>query len=81
MKIISKKIIKEEQVESQISKEIKIHNSLKSLNIVGFYGFFSDEDSFYILLEYATEGCLLSKFKGRSRLEEEEIKPIVKGIS
>ena len=48
--------------------------------MIEFYGFFQDEKSLYFLLEYASEGCLLSKFKGRNRLEEEEIKPIVKGI-
>lgn len=54
LKIIDKNVVREEKVESQIAKELRIHSKLKSLNIISFYGFFDDEKYFYILLEYAT---------------------------
>lgn len=79
--MIDKKVIKEEKLETQIAKEIRIHNCMKHLNIINFYGFFDDTDYLYILLEYACEGSLYSKLNGRNRLEEEEIRPIVKQVT
>ena len=54
---------------------------MKHLNIINFYGFFDDADYLYILLEFASEGSLYSKLNGRNRLEEKEIKPIVKQVT
>lgn len=80
MKVIDKELIREEGMESQIAKELKIHANLKSLNIIEFYGYFDDADKFYILIEYATEGSVFNRLKGHSRLEEEVVQPIVRGL-
>jgi serine/threonine protein kinase len=56
MKTIKKSFVKEENVVHQISREIRIHLSLKHLNIIGFYGFFDDAENVYLLIEYATGG-------------------------
>lgn len=69
MKVIDKAVIREEKLERQIAKEIRIHASLKGMNIIEFYGFFDDADHFYILLEFATEGSVFNRLKGTSRLE------------
>jgi serine/threonine protein kinase len=43
MKIIKKSVVREEKVEHQVAKEIRIHNALKHVNIIGFYGYFHTE--------------------------------------
>jgi len=63
MKIIKKSFVKEENVIHQISREIRIHLSLKHLNIIGFYGFFDDNENVYLLIEYATGGELYQRLK------------------
>lgn len=80
MKVIDKGVIREENMEQQIAREIRIHSTLRNLNIVEFYGFFDDADKFYILLEYATDGSVFSRLKGRTRLEEHVIQPIARGL-
>lgn len=49
MKIIKKSVVREEKVEHQVAKEIRIHNTLKHVNIISFYGYFHDQEHFYIL--------------------------------
>lgn len=50
------------------------------MNVIEFYGFFHDENNFYILIEYATEGSVYNRLKGHSRLEEEIVQPIARGL-
>ena len=50
MKVISKEVIREEKVVESIVKEIKIHQYLRHLNIIHFYGFFDDKENLYILI-------------------------------
>ena len=61
-----------------MAKELRIHNSLKHMNIIDFYGFFNSEENFYILTEYANGGQVYSLLKRQFRLSEEEVSPIVK---
>ena len=78
MKMIDKAVIREEKMEHQIAKELKIHANLKCMNVIEFYGFFDEGEKFYILLEYATEGSVYGRLKGNSRLEEDIVQPIAK---
>jgi serine/threonine protein kinase len=50
MKIIKKSTIKEEKVEEQLVRELKIQFYLHNKNIVALYGFFQDTESVYLLL-------------------------------
>ena len=68
-------------MQNQLIREIKIHQQLQCVNIVNFYGFFDDEQFFYILIEYAVDGAIYSMLKNRNRLEESEIVGVIKGIS
>lgn len=43
---------------SQMKKEIEIHYRLRHPNIVRLYGYFYDEKSVYVVLEYAPYGNL-----------------------
>lgn len=78
LKIISKAVVREEKVVHQVAKEIRIHNSLEHQNVINFYGFFDDRESFYIVTEYATQGHLFGQLKKHHRLEERDVKKYVK---
>lgn len=45
-------------MEGQLIQEIKIQMYSNHPNILKMYGFFSDENKIYLLLELATNGCL-----------------------
>jgi aurora kinase len=78
MKIIKKSVVREERVEHQVAKEIRIHNALKHINIIAFYGYFHDEENFFILSEFATGGQVYSLLRKSHRLPENEVASIVK---
>ena len=44
--------------ESRIVNELRIHSSLNHENVIGFYGYFQDEENLYFVLELASEGNL-----------------------
>lgn len=50
-KIVSKKLVMKQNQRDKMTQEIKIHQSLKHKNIVGFYNFFEDDCNIYIVLE------------------------------
>lgn len=50
-KIVSKKMINQQFQKDKMMQEIKIHQSLKHKNIVGFHYFFDDPINIYILLD------------------------------
>ena len=50
LKIIPKTVIKEEKVEDQLVREIKIQSYLRNKNLVALYGFFSDYSNVYLLM-------------------------------
>ena len=58
MKVISKKDLKESQMENQLLFEIKIQTFLNHPNTLKMYGCFSDSKNVYLLLELASSGCL-----------------------
>jgi serine/threonine protein kinase len=60
-----------------VAKEIRIHNCLKHKNVINFYGFFDDKESFYIVTEYATQGHLYGQLKKHHRLEEPDVKKYI----
>ena len=50
LKVISKALIKEENIEEPFLREIKIQFYLNHPNIVKLYGFFHDEESIYLIM-------------------------------
>ncbi len=58
IKMVSKKEVKEADMEKQLIQEIKIQLFCKHPNVLELYGCFSDESRVYLLLELATGGCL-----------------------
>ena len=49
-------------------------------NIVKLYGFFHDEDNFYMMLEYCSGGHLLKLMKQRIQFEEHEMLDILSHV-
>ena len=47
----------------QIKNEVKIQSYLDHPNILKMYGFFHDEEQFYLILEYAPHGELYIELK------------------
>ena len=63
LKVIKKKTIKDSKMANQIKNEIKIQSCLSHPNVLKLYGFFQDEEQFYLILEYAPSGELYKKLK------------------
>ena len=63
LKVIKKKTIKDSKMANQIKNEIKIQSCLSHPNVLKLYGFFQDDEQFYLILEYAPSGELYKKLK------------------
>lgn len=63
IKVIRKKMIKDSKMAEQIKNEVKIQSYLDHPNILKMYGFFHDEEQFYLILEYAPNGELYEELK------------------
>ncbi len=63
LKVMCKNTLTKAKCETNVLKELKIHQKCSHPNIVGFYGFFYDETSIYYILEYCPNGNLYSLIK------------------
>ena len=63
LKVVKKKTIKDSKMANQIKNELKIQSCLSHPNVLRLYGFFQDEEQFYLILEYAPHGELYKKMK------------------
>jgi len=50
-KIVSKRLMTKHNQKEKLTQEIAIHRSLNHKNVVGFHGFFEDNQNVYIVLE------------------------------
>lgn len=50
MKIIEKDLVRRENVEHQIIREMKIAQYVTHTNLTNLYGYFNDEQNVYLLL-------------------------------
>ena len=68
----------------QFIQEVKIQLFLNHPKLVKIYGYFSDEEHFYMLVEYMEEGSLYSLMKKVKKFEEtaavEKVYEICQGI-
>ena len=58
LKVINKEQITEEAGLEIIKREIEIHMNLDHENIIRLYEFLEDEESVYLILEYAAHGSM-----------------------
>lgn len=63
LKVLRKAEINRLNAEKLIVREIKVHSFLDHKNIIKLYGFFHDDHSIYLILEYAPDGELYQELK------------------
>uniref|UniRef100_A0A6B2LAT4 Aurora kinase n=1 Tax=Arcella intermedia TaxID=1963864 RepID=A0A6B2LAT4_9EUKA len=71
LKIIYKAVLAELGAEKSLRSEIEINAHLNHKNLIRIYGYFSDEERIYLVLEYAMNGDLLNEVQ-LCRLDERQ---------
>ncbi len=79
MKIIPKSSILQENLQLQLSREIKLHSSLHHPNICQLYGYSWDQSNIYLLLELCADGELFKILK--HQLNEKETIYLIKQLT
>lgn len=83
-KIVPKALILKPHQREKMTSEIAIHKSLLHPNIVGFQGFFEDEDFVFVVLELCRRRSLLELHKRRKAVTEPEARyymlQLLKGV-
>ena len=62
-KIVSKKLLVKANQKEKMTQEINIHRSVSHKHIVGFHGFFEDDDFVYVVLELCHKRSLMELHK------------------
>lgn len=70
IKVISKKELREAEMEAQLVQEIKVQMYCNHPNVLRLYGFFHDHNKIYLLLELATHGCLFKEIRQKAYFDE-----------
>uniref|UniRef100_A0A3P8ULK4 Serine/threonine-protein kinase PLK n=1 Tax=Cynoglossus semilaevis TaxID=244447 RepID=A0A3P8ULK4_CYNSE len=71
-KIVPKSLIMKQHQREKMTSEIAIHKSLNHPNVVGFHGFFEDDDFVFVVLEICRRRSLLELHKRRKAVTEPE---------
>ncbi|KAM9391215.1 serine/threonine-protein kinase PLK1 [Salvelinus alpinus] len=71
-KVVPKSMILKPHQREKMSSEIAIHKSLDNPHIVGFHGFFEDDDFVFVVLEICRRRSLLELHKRRKAITEPE---------
>uniref|UniRef100_A0A1B6CVI3 polo kinase n=1 Tax=Clastoptera arizonana TaxID=38151 RepID=A0A1B6CVI3_9HEMI len=80
LKIVSKKLLTKSNQKEKMVQEISIHKSLSHQHIVGFHGFFDDEDFVYVILELCRKRSMMELHRRRKTLTEPETRYFMKQI-
>ncbi|XP_013871315.1 serine/threonine-protein kinase PLK1 [Austrofundulus limnaeus] len=83
-KIVPKALILKQHQREKMTSEIAIHKSLSHANVVGFHGFFEDDDFVFVVLEICRRRSLLELHKRRKAVTEPEARyymtQLLKGV-
>uniref|UniRef100_A0A1A8FIC4 Serine/threonine-protein kinase PLK n=1 Tax=Nothobranchius korthausae TaxID=1143690 RepID=A0A1A8FIC4_9TELE len=83
-KIVAKYLLQKQHQREKMTSEIAIHKSLDHANIVGFHGFFEDDDYVFVVLEICRRRSLLELHKRRKAVTEPEARyymaQLLKGV-
>ncbi|XP_024859111.1 serine/threonine-protein kinase PLK1 isoform X2 [Kryptolebias marmoratus] len=83
-KIVPKALILKQHQREKMTSEIAIHKSLNHPNVVGFNGFFEDDDFVFVVLEICRRRSLLELHKRRKAVTEPEARyymtQLLKGV-
>lgn len=80
LKAINISKIAEHDFFNQTKSEIEIHYRLRHPNILRLFGYFYDDQSVYVVLEYAPYGNLYQKIKRERNLSEDLARSILKQL-
>ena len=80
LKIIEKKLLREEEITEQFIRELKIQSYLNHPNIIKMYGYFDDPTHIYLLLELATGGQLFKQLKKLQSMPEPKVAAIMRQV-
>lgn len=80
LKVIDIAKIAEHDFFTQTKSEIEIHHRLRHPNILRLFGYFYDDKSVYVVLEYAPYGNLYQKIKREKKLEESLARKILRQL-
>ncbi len=70
IKVISKAKIVEHDLVEQIKLEVQIMYKLNHPYVVKLYNHYEDDDSFYLILEYAPKGQIYTLLKKEGKFSE-----------
>ncbi|XP_060910946.1 serine/threonine-protein kinase PLK1 [Labrus mixtus] len=83
-KVVPKSLILKQHQREKMTSEIAIHKSLDHANVVGFQGFFEDDDFVFVVLEICRRRSLLELHKRRKAVTEPEARyymsQLLKGV-
>ncbi|KAJ8246087.1 hypothetical protein GJAV_G00263510 [Gymnothorax javanicus] len=71
-KVVPKTMLLKAHQKEKMSMEIAIHKSLDNPHVVGFHGFFEDDDFVFVVLEICRRRSLLELHKRRKAVTEPE---------
>jgi calcium-dependent protein kinase len=77
MKIISKALMKNKLTEDEIENEINILKNVCHPNIIKLFEVYNEENSYYLINEFCSEGDLCKYLVDNGKLPENIVKPIM----
>lgn len=80
LKVVYKNLLEKFDFFSQMKKELEIQWRLRHPNIIRLYGYFYDEKSIYVVLEYAQYGNLYQKLRREKFFDDGKAKNIIRQI-
>lgn len=66
LKKVKKDIVRENNLQEQFLKEVKVQSFFNHPNLVSLYGIFDDDEYVYLILEYMDDGSLDDKMMKRN---------------
>lgn len=72
IKVISKEIINNDKILRRVQREVDSMSSIRHKNVVELYDFFSDDDNYYMVMEYCRGGNLYDYIVKKRRLKEKD---------
>ncbi|KAL2086438.1 hypothetical protein ACEWY4_017497 [Coilia grayii] len=79
-KVVPKALLLKPHQKEKMSTEIAIHKSLDNPHVVGFHGFFEDDDFVFVVLEICRRRSLLELHKRRKAVTEPEARYFMRQI-
>lgn len=80
LKMVNKDLLEKFDFFTQMKKELEIQWRLRHANIIRLFGYFYDDKSIYVVLEYAQYGNLYQKLKREKFFNEDKARVVITQI-